>query len=66
MAIAQEAAIGFARQLHKDDQAEVIDFDSQVRILAPFTNDAAGARKGDPRDDGQRIDVALQRASTSR
>ena len=36
---AQEAAIGFARQIHKDDQAEVIDFDSQVRILAPFTND---------------------------
>lgn len=41
MGIAQEAAIGFARQLHKEDQAEVIDFDSQVRILSPFTNDAA-------------------------
>src|SRR6187200_1544377 len=27
MGIAQEAAIGFARQLHKEDQAEVIDFD---------------------------------------
>ena len=45
MGIAQEAAIGFARQLHKDDQAEVIDFDSQVRILQPFTNDAATLEK---------------------
>jgi Ca-activated chloride channel family protein len=41
MGIVQEAAIGFARQLHKDDQAEVIDFDSQVRVLSPFTNDSA-------------------------
>ncbi len=45
MAIAQEAAIGFARQLHKEDQAEVIDFDSQVRVLSPFTNDAAALEK---------------------
>ena len=45
MGIAQEAAIGFARQLHKDDQAEVIDFDSQVRILSPFTSDAAALEK---------------------
>jgi Ca-activated chloride channel homolog len=45
MSIAQEAAIGFARQLHKEDQAEIIDFDSQVRILAPFTGDAATLEK---------------------
>ena len=45
MNIAQEAAIGFARQLHKEDQAEVIDFDSQVRILQNFTNDAATLEK---------------------
>ena len=45
MGIAQEAAIGFARQLHRDDQAEVIDFDSQVRILQAFTNDAATLEK---------------------
>jgi Ca-activated chloride channel family protein len=45
MSIAQEAAIGFARQLHKEDQAEIIDFDSQVRILAPFTGDAAVLEK---------------------
>jgi Ca-activated chloride channel homolog len=45
MGIAQEAAIGFARQLRKEDQAEVIDFDSQVRILQPFSNDAATLEK---------------------
>jgi Ca-activated chloride channel homolog len=45
MPIAQEAAIGFARQLHKDDQAAIIDFDSQVRILAPFTSDGAALEK---------------------
>jgi Ca-activated chloride channel family protein len=45
MAIAQEAAIGFSRQLHKEDQAEVVDFDSQVRILQGFTNDAAALEK---------------------
>lgn len=45
MGIAQEAAVGFARQLHKEDQAEVIDFDSQVRILSPFTNDGPALEK---------------------
>ena len=45
MGIAQEAAIGFAKQLHKEDQAQVIDFDSQVRVLADFTNDAAALEK---------------------
>jgi Ca-activated chloride channel homolog len=45
MGTAQEAAIGFVKQLHKDDQAEVIDFDSQVRVLAEFTNDAAALEK---------------------
>ncbi len=36
---AQEAAIGFAKRLRPDDVAEVIDFDSRVEILQPFTND---------------------------
>jgi Ca-activated chloride channel family protein len=36
--IAQEAAIGFARKLRAQDLAEVIDFDSRVVILQPFTN----------------------------
>ena len=37
---AQEAAVGFARRLSPDDMAEVIEFNSQVRILQEFTNDA--------------------------
>ena len=37
---AQEAAIGFARRLRKQDLAEVIDFDSRVVILQNFTNSA--------------------------
>jgi len=45
MGIAQEASIGFTRQLHNDDQAEVIDFDSQVRVLSPFTADGASLEK---------------------
>jgi Ca-activated chloride channel family protein len=43
--IAQEAAIGFARQMKPDDVMEVIDFDSQVRILQTFTNEAAALEK---------------------
>src|SRR5262249_23078094 len=42
---AQEAAIGFARRMHKEDAIEVIDFDSQVRIAQTFTNDVAALEK---------------------
>jgi Ca-activated chloride channel family protein len=35
---AQEAAIGFAKRLRQQDLAEIIDFDSRVVVLAPFTN----------------------------
>jgi Ca-activated chloride channel family protein len=35
---AQEAASGFAKQLRSQDLAEIIDFDSRVNILQPFTN----------------------------
>ncbi|HSC29570.1 MAG TPA: VWA domain-containing protein [Vicinamibacterales bacterium] len=38
---AQEAAIGFARRMQPDDLMQVIDFDSQVRILQTFTNDGS-------------------------
>jgi Ca-activated chloride channel family protein len=41
LATAQEAAIGFARQLGPSDVATVIDFDSRVQVLADFTNDVA-------------------------
>jgi Ca-activated chloride channel family protein len=37
---AQEAAIGFAKRLRKQDLAEVIDFDNRVNILQAFTNSA--------------------------
>ena len=37
---AQEAASGFARRLRQQDLAEIIDFDSRVNILQPFTNKA--------------------------
>jgi len=39
--VAQEAAIGFARRLRPADLAEVIDFDSRVVILQPFTSKAS-------------------------
>jgi Ca-activated chloride channel homolog len=42
---AQEAAIGFARRLRREDVIEVIDFDSQVRILQGFTNDVSALEK---------------------
>ena len=39
LATAQEAASGFVRRMKKDDAMEVIEFNSQVRIPQPFTND---------------------------
>jgi len=41
LSTAQEAAIGFAKKLRAQDLAEVIDFDSRVVVLQPFTNNAA-------------------------
>ena len=38
---AQEAAIGFAKRLRPQDLAEVVDFDSRVIILQPFTANAS-------------------------
>jgi len=42
---AQEAAVGFAKRMRAEDVTEVIDFNTQVRILQPFTNDAAALEK---------------------
>lgn len=39
--IAQEAAIGFARQLKPSDVAAVVEFDSRPEILQTFTSDIA-------------------------
>jgi Ca-activated chloride channel homolog len=41
LSTAQEAAIGFARRLREQDLAEIVDFDSRVIILQPFTNKAS-------------------------
>ena len=40
LATAQEAAVGFSRKLRPQDLAEIIDFDSRVVVLQPFTNNA--------------------------
>lgn len=45
IATAQEAAVGFAKRLRPEDQAQVIDFDSRVSILQQFTNDAGALTK---------------------
>ena len=45
LAVAQEAAIGFARRLGPRDLAEVIDFDNHERILQEFTADHAALEK---------------------
>jgi Ca-activated chloride channel homolog len=37
---AQEAAIGFARRLRRQDLAEVLDFDNRVTLLQQFTSSA--------------------------
>jgi Ca-activated chloride channel family protein len=39
MSAAQEAAIGFARQIGRADVATIIDFDSRVQIAQGFTSD---------------------------
>jgi Ca-activated chloride channel family protein len=42
---AQEAAIGFARRMRPGDVMEVVDFDSQVTVLQPFTADIAALER---------------------
>ena len=39
LTVAQEGAIGFAKRLTGSDTAQIIDFDSRVDILQPFTTD---------------------------
>ena len=41
IAIAQEAAVGFARKLRSQDFAQVVGFDSRVEILQGFTSNIA-------------------------
>jgi len=39
LTLAQEAASGFVSRLGPQDVAQIIDFDSQTKILSPFTGD---------------------------
>ena len=43
--VAQEAAVAFARRLRPEDLAELIDFDSRVEVLQPFTSDSAALER---------------------
>jgi Ca-activated chloride channel family protein len=43
--IAQQAASGFVGRLGPKDVAQIMDFDSQTKILAPFTNDKAALNR---------------------
>jgi Ca-activated chloride channel family protein len=45
LATAQEAAIGFVRRMKKDDVSEVVEFNSQVRVPQPFTNDVGALER---------------------
>ena len=42
---AQEAAIGFIRRLAAGDRAAVVDFDTNVRVVQPFTVDIGALEK---------------------
>ena len=50
LAVAQEAAVGFAHRLGPRDVAQVIDFNSETRIRQPFTSDVRALEKSHPRD----------------
>ena len=45
MRTTQEAASGFVQSLRPEDQAQVIDFDSRVNVLAPFTSSKSDLEK---------------------
>ncbi|MCK7461317.1 MAG: VWA domain-containing protein [Sphingobacterium sp.] len=59
MRTTQEAASGFVQSLRPEDQAQVIDFDSRVSVLAPFTSSKADLEKAIASDGGRRLDLAL-------
>lgn len=45
LTVAQEAAIGFVKRLGEKDVAQIIDFDSEQRVLQTFTSDHAALEK---------------------
>ena len=52
---------GSCRACGPQDQAQVIDFDSRVNVLAPFTSSQRRPREGHRVHRGRRVDLALQR-----
>lgn len=42
---AQEAAVGFARQMRRGDTMEVVEFNGQVTVLQPFTGDVVALER---------------------
>lgn len=46
MATVQRAAIGFVRQLQREDRAQLIDFSSRVNVAVPFSGDQAVIEQG--------------------
>jgi Ca-activated chloride channel homolog len=40
MAVSQEAAVGFAKQLKPTDVAQIVDFNTEIQVRQAFTNDA--------------------------
>jgi len=45
MRTTQAAALGFVQSLRPQDQAQVVDFDSRVSVVVPFTNSRADLEK---------------------
>lgn len=45
LATAQEAAVGFVRRMRRTDTIEVIDFNSQVRVVQAFSSDMAALER---------------------
>ncbi len=43
--VAEDAAIGFCRRLGPNDEAQVVTFNSEIRIRQPFTHDVAALEK---------------------
>jgi secreted protein with Ig-like and vWFA domain len=62
MGTAQEAAIGFVRELGGSDLATVIDFDSRVRVAADFTDDKTTLEAAIRSTTSGWLDVAVQRS----
>ena len=46
IALAQQAALGLINRMRDNDVAQIMDFDSQTKVLVPFTGDKAALERG--------------------